>query len=178
MQTHGRRLSVSLNFCLYSHSVWNSSSLRNTNSTKSFFLSHFQDNLWEGGLGTIGDTKLRAKNQEWWEKWLRTMHCLKNSIFVRNFHCSKNVQIRSFFWSVFSRIRTKYRDSRGKPSYSVKYGKLRSRKNSVFGHFSCSTSFYHNKAIFTSRISEFLHQDNTFRQRSLMLLDLFKLNVK
>ena len=28
----------------------------------------------------------------------------------RAFHCVKNVQIRSFFWSVFSCIRTKYGD--------------------------------------------------------------------
>ena len=33
--------------------------------------------------------------------------------------------IRSFFWSVFSRIRTEY-------------GKIRARKNSIFGHFSRS----------------------------------------
>ena len=38
-----------------------------------------------------------------------------------------NVQIRSFFWSVFSRIRTEY-------------GKIRTRKNSVFGHFSRSAT--------------------------------------
>ena len=37
----------------------------------------------------------------------------------------KSVQIRSFFRSVFSCIRTEYR-------------KIRTRKNSVFGHFSCS----------------------------------------
>ena len=35
----------------------------------------------------------------------------------------KSVQIRSFFWSVFSRIRTEC-------------GKIRIRKNSVFGYFS------------------------------------------
>ena len=38
-------------------------------------------------------------------------------------HCVKSAQIRSFFWSVFSRIQSKYR-------------KIRTRKNSVFGHFS------------------------------------------
>ena len=40
-------------------------------------------------------------------------------------HCVKSVQIRSFFWSVFCCILTEYR-------------KIRTRKNSVFGHFSCS----------------------------------------
>ena len=37
-------------------------------------------------------------------------------------HCAKNVQIRSFFWFVFSSIQSKY-------------GKIRTRKNSVFGQF-------------------------------------------
>ena len=32
----------------------------------------------------------------------------------------KNVQIRSFFWSVFSRIWTEYRDLLSKSQYSVK----------------------------------------------------------
>ena len=38
----------------------------------------------------------------------------------------ESVQIRSFFWSVFSHIRTEYGEI------------LRTRKNSVFGHFSRS----------------------------------------
>ena len=40
-------------------------------------------------------------------------------------HCVKSVQMRSFFWSVFSYIWTKYR-------------KIQTRKSSVFGHFSRS----------------------------------------
>ena len=40
-------------------------------------------------------------------------------------HCVKSVQIRSFFWSVFSCIQNKYR-------------KIQTRKNSVFGHLSRS----------------------------------------
>ena len=43
-------------------------------------------------------------------------------------HCVKSVQIRSFFWSVFSCIRIEYR-------------KIRTRKYSVFGHFSPSGRF-------------------------------------
>ena len=38
-----------------------------------------------------------------------------------DYHCVKSVQIRSFFWSVFSRIQSEC-------------GKIRTRKNSVFGH--------------------------------------------
>ena len=38
-------------------------------------------------------------------------------------YCVNSVQIRIFFWSIFSHIRTEY-------------GKIRTRKNSVLGHFS------------------------------------------
>ena len=34
-------------------------------------------------------------------------------------HCVKNVQIRSYFWSVFSCLRTEYGDLRSKSTYSV-----------------------------------------------------------
>ena len=44
-------------------------------------------------------------------------------------HCVKSVRIRSFFWSVFSCIQSEYR-------------KIRTRKNSVFGHFSRSDYHY------------------------------------
>ena len=47
-----------------------------------------------------------------------------NSFFL-NYTLHENVQIRSFFWSVFYRIQSKC-------------GKIRTRKNSVFGHFSRS----------------------------------------
>ena len=40
-------------------------------------------------------------------------------------HCVKSVQIRSFCWSVLSLIQSEY-------------GEIRTRKNSVFGHFSRS----------------------------------------
>ena len=43
-------------------------------------------------------------------------------------HCVTSAQIRSFFWSIFSWIRTEYGEIR-----SVK---IRTRKNSVFGHIS------------------------------------------
>ena len=46
-------------------------------------------------------------------------------ITVCHMHCVKSVQIRGFTWSSFSRIQSKF-------------GKIRTRKNSVFGHFSRS----------------------------------------
>ena len=47
-------------------------------------------------------------------------------------NCVKNVQIRSYFWFVFSCIRTEYGD------LLVRIQKIRTRNNSVFGHFSRS----------------------------------------
>ena len=44
-------------------------------------------------------------------------------------HHVKSVKIRSFFWSVFSRIQSKYE-------------KIRTRKNLVFGHFLHSENYY------------------------------------
>ena len=41
----------------------------------------------------------------------------------KEYHCVKSVQIRSYFWNVFSCIRAEYR-------------KIRTRSNSIFGHFS------------------------------------------
>ena len=61
---------------------------------------------------------------------IQGQYCTRHKIFQKYSpsissiqHCVKCVQIRSFFWSVFPRIRTEY-------------GKIRTRKNSVFGHFS------------------------------------------
>ena len=51
-----------------------------------------------------------------------------------NPHCVKSVQIQSYFWSVFSCIRTEYR-------------KIRTRNNSVFGHF--SRSAYYSRGLYT-----------------------------
>ena len=50
----------------------------------------------------------------------------------------KVVQIGSFFWSVFSLIQSKYR-------------KMRTRKNSVFGHFSCSDCLKKGKQSFNTQ---------------------------
>ena len=47
---------------------------------------------------------------------------LSHFIILIHVHCVKTIQIRRFFWSVFSCIWTEYR-------------KIRTRKNSVFGHF-------------------------------------------
>ena len=51
-------------------------------------------------------------------------HALSEQLIFKKWdwnHCVKIVQVRSFFWSVFS----------------PKCGEIRTRKNSVFGHFLC-----------------------------------------
>ena len=58
--------------------------------------------------------------------------------FAFLYHCVKSVQIRSFFWSVFTCIRSEY-------------GDLRTRKNSVFGHFSRSVHFKNKTVVRISR---------------------------
>ena len=53
-------------------------------------------------------------------------------------HCLKIVQIRRFFWSVFSRIRTECGEIRSISPYSVRIRENTEQKTSVFGHFSRS----------------------------------------
>ena len=50
----------------------------------------------------------------------------------------KSVQIRSFFWSVFSCIRTEYRDLVRKFPHSVQIQQNTDQKYPIFGHFSGS----------------------------------------
>ena len=59
------------------------------------------------------------------------------NVYIR--HCVNCVQIRSLFWSVFSRIRTEYGEIVFLRIQS-ECGKIRTRKNSVSGHLSCSES--------------------------------------
>ena len=56
----------------------------------------------------------------------------------RHWHCVKSVQIRNFFYSVFSRIWTEYGEVLRISPYSVRMRENTDQKNSVFGHFSRS----------------------------------------
>ena len=55
---------------------------------------------------------------------------------IRTQHCVKSVQIRSFLWSVYSRIRTEYREIL--QILSPNAGKYEPEKNSIFRHLSRS----------------------------------------
>ena len=55
--------------------------------------------------------------------------------------CVKYVQILSFLWSVFSRTQTEYGEIRSTFRIQSEWGEIRTRKNSVFGHYFCSDDF-------------------------------------
>ena len=55
-------------------------------------------------------------------------------------HCAKSVQIRSYFWSVFSRIRTEYGEVQSIYRIQSECGELRTTNISVSGHFSSSAN--------------------------------------
>ena len=70
---------------------------------------------------------------------------------IYDLHCVKNVQITSFFWSVFSHIWAESREIQSISAFGLnperyfvslrihsECGKIQTRKNSVFGHISHS----------------------------------------
>ena len=65
----------------------------------------------------------------------------------------KSVQIRNFFWSVSSSIRTEYEVNL---RIQAKYGKIRTRKHSIFGHFSHSEHFWQIYLFGQTKIQNFV----------------------
>ena len=84
----------------------------------------------------------------------------------------KSVQIRSCFWSVFSRTQAEYGDLLRKSPYSTRVRENTDQKNSVFGHLSRSVTaelnIYHfrifHKFLSLMKMFEFL-----FRQKIKLL---------
>ena len=68
---------------------------------------------------------------------------------ITSLHCVKSVHIRIFFWSIFSSIRIEYR-------------KIRTRENSVFGHFSRSVVLCSSLVLLTSKVSKFVVFPGTY----------------
>ena len=66
-------------------------------------------------------------------------------------YCLERVTLREkrryseFFWSVFSRIRTEYGETRSIPPYSVRIRENTNQKNSEYGHFSSNINREHFK---------------------------------
>ena len=81
-------------------------------------------------------------------------------------HWVKNVQILSYFWSVFSCIRTEYR-------------KIRTRNNSAFGHFSRSDKYTIMEKINATRLrnqtklKRIKKLDTSYRQKFWVLWPKF-----
>ena len=76
--------------------------------------------------------KMRYPSKDFFNKNYQIRRNLSCFLNCTNRHCVKSVQMQSFFWSVFSRIRTEYGDLRRISPIHSKYGKKRTRKNSVF----------------------------------------------
>ena len=87
--------------------------------------------------------------------------------FIWKTHCVKSVQIRSFFWSVFSCIRTEYR-------------KIRTRKYSVCGHFSSTILSFKKCFPFLSSIlylAPFLKALKLNKRRERLLEEMWYVNI-
>ena len=80
----------------------------------------------------------RAYFQKYLYIWVSKVHKRSKGDFPNNPHCVKSVQIRSYFWSVFSRIRTEYGEYSVSLHIQSECGKIRTKNNSIFGHFSHS----------------------------------------
>ena len=73
-----------------------------------------------------------------------SLYLLFTSIIIyTSLHCVKSVHIRSFFWSLFSRIWTEYGVLPRKSPYSVQIRENKDQKNSVFEHFWRSVIYTH-----------------------------------
>ena len=73
------------------------------------------------------------------------LHCKWINLFLYDrkhwsLHCVESVQIRSYFWSVFSCIRTGYGDLLVNLHIQSHNKKIRTKNNSAFGHFSRSVN--------------------------------------
>ena len=67
-------------------------------------------------------------------------------------HCVKSVQMRSYFWSVFSCIRTEYEDLLCNLLIQSEYRKIGTTNNFEFGHF--SRSVHHSENVFCNKKNE------------------------
>ena len=121
---------MSLNLSLSSVKAWryNSHCVKSV-QIRSFFWSVFSRIRAEyGEILCIPPYSVRMRENTAQKKlliWALFTQCLNLSLssvkaWRYNRHCVKSVQIRSFFWSVFSRIRAEYGEILCIPPYSVR----------------------------------------------------------
>ena len=97
---------------------------------------------------------------------MKNAHMIKCQNFLI-INCMKSVQIRSFFWSVFSLIRTEKGEIRRSLCSKSECGKIGTRKNSISGHFSRSDIFSKyqcgfRKSYYLSSIKQRVKLNETF----------------
>ena len=73
----------------------------------------------------------------------------------KGLHCVKCVQIRSFFWSIFSRIRTVYGEILRISPYSVRIRENTDQKKlRIWTHFTqCLSNYYFKKIVYYSEFN-------------------------
>ena len=101
-------------------------------------------------------------------------------VIMKKIHCLKSVQIRSFFWSVFSFTRTEYGDLRSKYPYSVRIQENTEQKKSPYldiFHAVVEYKFISPALVFIEFLFSWWRFAFAFSRR-LMALELFVLCCK
>ena len=102
------------------------------------------------------------------------LFCLQSSISAE--HCVKSVRIRRFFWSVFSRLRTKYiRSEYGEmlciSLYSVQMQKNADQKKlpiwTLFTHWNCK---FVNGSLIPAKSKVFAHHKSLYPGNEIPLM--------
>ena len=89
-------------------------------------------------------TQIKSRTQKSWSKIVYGF-CEFRYAFPHNNHCVKSVKMRSFFWSVFSAFWLNMERYKISLRIQPECGKIRTRKNSVFGHIAHSEYFVRKK---------------------------------
>ena len=106
--------------------------------------------IWINCFIWFENKKRKEKNTLFWtpERLTKTA-VLRNEVLdfqgqIRfHSHCVKSIQVRSFFWSVFSRIRTEYGEILVSLCIQSECGKIRTRKNLYLDTFHAVSSYLH-----------------------------------
>ena len=107
-----------------------------------FFYANFSSFLTRSSLSLLIWVK-ETLHSNWLESIIQIPH-----------HCVKSVQIRIFFWFVFSRIRTECGKIRSISPYSVQIRENADQNNSEYGQFSRSSKHSNQQNLEKRQIKE------------------------
>ena len=93
---------------------------------------------------------------------------------IKHKHWVKSVQIGSYFWSLFSCIRTEYAEILVSLCIKSECGKIRTRKNCVFRHFSRSARVAYTLTCLKSKCIMSFAKKSKRTQKSMSLKIFFK----